>query len=43
MALRVGNPAIDAAKFCPPPNTDQLGAKRQSPCDVGAYEHVPDK
>ncbi len=43
MALKAGSPAIDAVQFCPPPKTDQRGVKRQGPCDVGAYERVPDK
>jgi hypothetical protein len=43
MALKVNSPAIDAVQFCPPPKTDQRGVKRQGPCDVGAYERVPDK
>ncbi len=42
MALKAGSPAIDAVQFCPPPKTDQRGVKRQGPCDVGAYERVPD-
>ena len=42
-ALKAGSPAIDAVQFCPPPKTDQRGVKRQGPCDVGAYERVPDK
>lgn len=43
MALGVGSPAIDAVQACPPPKTDQRNVKRQSPCDIGAYERVPDK
>jgi hypothetical protein len=42
-ALKAGSPAIDAVHFCPPPKTDQRGVKRQSLCDVGAYERVPDR
>jgi hypothetical protein len=42
-ALKAGSPAIDAVKFCPPPKTDQRGVNRQGPCDVGAYERVPDR
>jgi hypothetical protein len=42
-ALKAGSPAIDAVEFCPPSKTDQRGVKRQGPCDVGAYERVPDK
>jgi hypothetical protein len=43
MALLPGSPAIDAVQACPPPKTDQRNVKRQSPCDIGAYERVPDK
>ena len=41
-ALLPGSPAIDAGSpDCPPPATDQRGAKRIPPCDIGAYELVP--
>jgi CSLREA domain-containing protein len=42
-ALKVGSPAVDAVEFCPPPKTDQRGVNRQGPCDVGAFERVPDR
>jgi hypothetical protein len=42
MALRAGSPAIDAgAAGCLP--TDQRGVARQGPCDIGAYEYVPNQ
>jgi hypothetical protein len=42
-ALKVGSPGVDAVEFCPPPKTDQRGVNRQGPCDVGAFERVPDR
>lgn len=40
MALQAGSPAIDAGSGCPP--TDQRGAPRIGPCDIGAFEFGSD-
>jgi hypothetical protein len=37
-ALMAGSLAIDGGGACPPPTTDQRGAPRVAPCDIGAYE-----
>jgi CSLREA domain-containing protein len=43
-ALAAGSPAIDAGSCTDiagnPVTTDQRGARRLSPCDIGAYEYV---
>lgn len=40
MALREGSPAIDQGAGCPA--TDQRGAERVGPCDIGAFEFGAD-
>jgi hypothetical protein len=38
MALGASSPAIDFGAECPPPETDQRGEPRVSPCDSGSFE-----
>ena len=38
MALDPSSPAIDFGVDCPPPETDQRGEPRVTPCDTGAFE-----
>jgi len=40
IALQPGSPAIGKGS-CFPPNTDQRGLYRKSPCDIGAFESNP--